>query len=463
MNTHELEQLHEELSAATPGMALRLGIDGNTPDEVARRWERWNELADYEQRMQEEIGSGRKNRVFGLAAIGNAYGDLDRLESSGFLIMQMEEHLGLDRDEVSTEDLEKLVADAIDDAKNPERRTRVPARSEARQWWRTERDEYLASRKAGTGPLDLVEADEAVLLLRRRIVDALIHGQDLARNPRRRAEAERYVKREIAVADRQVQVAAKKYTTASKGFREMREREDIPEPVQELLKANERVAAERAAALVTFSIALDQATKRSTPFMAGVRRSLSERFPHQENEILASKAGRLAQLSSVEAALRLTPKDPRSWYPDEDGMTKKIDEYLKAAAERDRLDWDEMVDRRHLPRTPSLRGQGLAMACYDAMSKEQKDLSDRWRKLPSIQRSVIDDTHVNSEQGHEYSRMVGIPPMPALDMRDHPREPVADLNMQEEMIDRAADPMSMYAVTPPVVDVETSTTVEMGK
>jgi hypothetical protein len=38
MNTIELEQLHNELAAAPPGTAMRLGVEGNTPDDVTLRW-----------------------------------------------------------------------------------------------------------------------------------------------------------------------------------------------------------------------------------------------------------------------------------------------------------------------------------------------------------------------------------------------------------------------------------------
>lgn len=466
MNFNELEQLHADLATAPPGTAMRLGVEGNTPDDVALRWERWSELADYEQRLHRQApdsGEHSNPGIFGLDAVGYAYGDLDRLENGGVLIYQMEEHLETGHGEMSPEILERVVEDAIADARNPDRTVRVPGRDAASQWWRDERAEYQTRRETQNGPLDLVEADEAVGLLRRRIVDALVHGQAMAEDPTRRAEAERYIKREIAMAREHVEVARKKYTAAAKDFQETRDRESAPDDLRELFEANKRVAVRRAAALSAYSVALERAARRTTPFMACLRRSLSERFPHEDREILATKAGRLTEQSSVEAALRLTPKDPVNWYPEEDGMIKQIDRYIDAAQERDRLDWDEMVDRRHLPRTPTLRGQALAMACYDVISREQKDVSDRWRKLSSVERSIVDDHGVNSARAHDYAAGIGIPAMPALTLADQGRESSEGLSLQKWMVEKAADPQSMYGVEPPTVEVEHTSTFEMWK
>lgn len=466
MNTTELEQLHDELATAPPGTAMRLGVDGNTPDDVALRWERWSELADHEQwlrRQAREAGEPTGPGIFGLDAVGYAYGDLDRIENGGVLTYQMEDHLGTDHGDTSPEILERVVDDAIADARNPARTVRVPGRKEAAQWWRDERDEYQTRRESGNGPLDLVEADEAVVLLRKRIVDALVHGQTMAEEPTRRAEAERYIKREIAMAGEHVELATRKYRAAAEDFRETRDRETTPESLRELFEANERVAASRAAALTAYSVALQQAAQRTTPFMACLRRSLGERFPHDYREVLATKAGKLTEQSSVEAALRLTPRDPMHWYPEKDGMIKQIHRYIDAAQERDRLDWDEMVDRRHLPRTPTLRGQALAMACYDVISREQKVLSDRWRKLSSVERSIVDDRGVNSARAHDYAAGIGIPAMPALTLADQAREPNEGLSLQKWMVEKSADPQSMYGVEPPTVEFEQTSTFEMWK
>lgn len=475
MNDRELEQLHKDLSAAPPGVAMRLGIDGNTPDDIALRWQRWNELSDYETRMRHENYELRMRgepgdlnrepdvRIFGLAAVGTAYGDLDRIESSGVLISQMEDHLDTGRAEVSPEVLERVVNAAIEDARNSDRIVRVPGRGEAAQWWRVERDEYQSERENGTGPMDLVEADEAVVLLRKRVVDALVHGQALAQDPGRRAEAERYIKREIAMADEHVELAARKYHSAANEFRETKRHESTNEATWELFDANERVAASRAAALLAYSAALHQASQRKAPFMACVRRSLSERFPHEERDIMATEAGRLTEASSVEAALRLTPKDPANWYPDKDGMDERVDAFVNAGRDRDRLDWDEMVALRHVPRTPTLRGQGLAMSCYDVISQEQKELSDRWRRLSSVERSVVDDGRVNSVRAHEYSTMNGIPAMPALTGADQTREPHESMGVQKSMVDKAADPTSVYSVAPPTPTLAPEAAVDMGK
>lgn len=466
MNTTELKHLHDELVAAAPGRAMRLGVDGNTPDDVALRWERWSELADHEQRLRRqtrEAGEPAGPGVFGLDAVGYACGDLDRIENGGVLTYQMEGHLGTSHGEIPPEILARVVDDVIADARNPDRTVRVPSREEAPQWWSETRDEYQTRRESGNGPLDLVEADEAVVLLRKRIVDSLIHGQAMAEEPARRAEAERYIKREIAMASEHVELATRKYRAAAKDFRETREQETTPESLRELFEVNERVAASRAAALTAYSVALQQAAQRTTPFMACLRRSLSERFPHEYREVLATKAGKLTEQSSVEAALRLTPRDPVNWYPEKDGMIKQIHRYIDAAQERDRLDWDEMVDRRHLPRTATLRGQALAMACYDVISREQKDLSDRWRKLSSVERSIVDDRGVNSARAHDYSTGIGIPAMPALTLADQAREPDEGLSLQKWMVEKSADPQSMYGVEPPTVDVEQTSTFEMWK
>ena len=466
MNFIELEQLHAELAAAPPGTAMRLGVAGNTPDDVALRWERWSELADYEQQLRSQArdaGEHASPGIFGLDAVGYAYGDLDRLENGGVLIYAMEAHLETGHGEVSPEVVERVVEDAIADARNPDRTVRVPGRDEASQWWEDEQDVYRNHQEAENGPLDLVEADEAVVLLRRRIVDALVHGQAMAEDPTRRAEAERYIKREIAMAREHVELARRKYTAAARDFHETRDRESTPDSLRELFESNRQVAVSRAAALTAYSVALERAARRTTPFMACLRRSLSERFPHEDREILATKAGRLTEQSSVEAALRLTPTDPVNWYPDQDGMIKRIHRYIDTAQERDRLDWDEMVDRRHLPRTPTLRGQGLAMACYDVISKEQKDLSDRWRKLSSVERSIVDDRGVNSARAHDYSTAIGLPAMPALAMADQAREAGEGLSLQKWMVEKAADPQSMYTVEPPTVEFEQTSTFEMWK
>lgn len=465
MDFDEVDRLYKELAQAPAGVALRLGVNGNTPDDIAIRWQRWNALSDYEAillRQSRENGVGRiDERIFGLPAVGAAYGDLDRLQSSAVLVWQLEEHLNARDEEVSQEVLERVVADAIDDARNPDRRGRVPARGEAERWWKNQSAFYQNPEESRPTGMDLVEADEAVLVLRKRIVDALVHGQAMAQNPRMRAEAERYIKQQVAKADVHVEFAARKYQSAAREFRELKEREDTPDSAKELLEANEHVASSRAAALIAYSAALHLASQRTAPFMACTRRSLSERFPHEYREILATKAGRLTEATSVEAALRLTPKDPANWYPEKDGMLKQIHRYVDASLDRDRLDWKEMADRRHLPRTPTLRGQAMAMACFDVISRKQKELSDRWGRLSSFDRSIVEDGQgVNSHGAHEYSRMIGVPSMPALTLTDQARDPHEGLALQKSMVEKASDPVGMYSVPPPTVSVGTETAFE---
>ncbi|SMX91304.1 hypothetical protein BI49514_02386 [Brevibacterium iodinum ATCC 49514] len=463
MNNDGLKLLHQDLAASPPGEAMRLGIVGNSPEDVSLRWERWNELADYERQLQkqeEEAGSDRGDRIYGLADVGDAYGDLDRLKSSPTLVWQMENHIGQGRNEVDDGVLERVVEDAIADARNPNRTERVPARGDASRWWEDEHDTYVGSGESNGSPMDLLEADETVMLLRRRIIDALVHAQEMARQPQQRAEAERYVKQEMTAANEHVEVAARKYLSAARGFRETLRDEHVPESVHEVFEVNERVAASRGAAMIAYSAALHQGAQRTAPFMAGVRRSLSERFPHQVNDIMASKAGRLAEKSSVESALRLTPKNPATWYPDVDKTGDQVREYVEASFERDQLDWDEMTARRHVPRTATLRGQGLGMACYDVMSSEQKEVSDRWRRLSNVERESLDDGGVNSRIAHEYSRMIGIPEMPALGLEDRSKIPSESLRVQKSMIERTHTPESVYSVEPPTVTTVTETTVE---
>src|SRR5699024_9842706 len=106
-----------------------------------------------------------------------------------------------------------------------------------------------------------------------------------------------------------------------------------------------------------------------------------ERFPHEEQAILNTKAGRLAEAASVEAALRLTPKEPETWVPERDEFATRVNEFIEASGARDGLDLTVMKETQNGSPTTALRGQGLMQACYGTMSEKQQAISDRWGRI----------------------------------------------------------------------------------
>lgn len=462
MKQAEVVALHSKMLDASPGEALRLGIPGNTPYDITVRWERQKALTDYDfvlrRQAKAETGEYPRQRVFGLPAVGTAYGDIDRLEASGVLMGQMEEHLGRDHGEVDDEVLERVVADAIGDARNPERRTRVPAREHINQWWTEHHGRYENPDAEDMIGADLIEADDEVHLLRRRTVDALRHGQRLAENPRRRVEAEQYIKQQAREADKHVQTAMGKYRLAAQDFRQAQQRPNVAEAARELLEVNERAAASKEAELQRYSIVLALAAKRTTPFMAGMRRSLGERFPHEEQAILNTKAGRLAEAASVEAALRLTPKEPETWVPERDEFATRVNEFIEASGARDGLDLTVMKETQNGSPTTALRGQGLMQACYGTMSEKQQAISDRWGRIDTNVPGPEDGLGHNSTEAKDYAASNGIPPMPVPPPTVSERSPDELVRQQEQMVTVVETQTWVYEVQPPTVsvDVETS-------
>ncbi|TSI14653.1 hypothetical protein [Brevibacterium aurantiacum] len=461
MKQAEVIALHSKMLNASPGEAMRLGIPGNTPYDITLRWQRQKALTDYDfalrRQSQAETGEYDRQRVFGLPAVGTAYGDVEWLEASGVLMGQMEEHLGCDHGELDDEVLDRVVADAIGDARNPERRTRIPAREHISQWWAEHHGRYENPGAEDMIGADLIDADDEVHLLRRRIVDALRHGQRLAENPRRRTEAEQYIKQQAREADKHVQTAMGKYRLAAQDFRQARQRPNVADAARELLEVNERAAASKEAALQKYSIVLALAAKRTTPFMAGMRRSLGERFPHEEQAILNTKAGRLAEAASVEAALRLTPKEPETWVPERDDFTTRVDEFIEASGARDGLDLAVMKEAQNDSPTVAFRGQALMRACYDTMSDQQQAISDRWGQVDTNVPAPGVGLGHNSTESEDYAASTGVPPMPVPPPSAKDRSPDELVREQERMVTVVETQTWVYAVQPPTVDVDVET------
>lgn len=458
MKHTEVVELYDKMLGAAPGEAMRLGVAGNTPQDISERWERQKALSDYHEVLRRQGLEPRQNRIVGLAAVGDAYGDVDRLKASGSLPIQLEEHLNFSRGQTDEAVLEQIVEDAIEDARNPERRARIPAKADADQWWPENQERYENPDAEGLVGRDMVAADDTVHLLRRRIVDALRHSQYLAENPRRRAEAEQYIKQQMRETDQYVEGAVRKYQSAAKEFRAARQRDVVSGTTEQVLEAHEESARQKAAALQRYSVVLAVAAKRTTPFMAGMRRSLGERFPHEEQAILDTKAGRLASAASVESALNLTPKDPTRWDPQQEGFEKKTQEYFTVSGARDGFDGTELKNARHRILMPSLRGQALAMACYDVMSDKQRAISNRWANVTTWKPDIDEVAGYNSAQAENYAKGIGIPPMPVTPQRVGIGSADDVVAQQDRMVSMAETEARMYAVAPPspVPDVEVS-------
>lgn len=465
MNQQQVVDLYNRMLAAAPGEAMRLGVAGNTPDDIRERWARQQALSDYHDVLRRQARrdgvEAPRGRIFGLAAVGEAYGDVDRLRASGTLLADMEEHLDFGRGEADEEVLRRATDEAIKDAQNPERNARVPASDQVPRWWARYRGRYESADVGGSA---LIDADDAVRLLRRRVVDALRHGQRLAEDPRRRAEAEQYIKQQLREADEHVELATRKYQAAANEFRERRERQESVDRTEATMRRREDAAREKAAALQRYSVVLAVAGKRTTPFMAGMRRSLGERFPHQEQAILETRAGQLAAAASVEAALRLTPKDPQRWDPEGERFSEKAQEYFSASGKRDGFDGLELEADRHRRPTLSVRGQALAMACYDVMNEKQRSLSDRWAAVTEAGWNPArgDRLGHNSVEAAGYARTLGIPPMPAAPETAGAEQINDVLAAQERMVSVAETEARVYAVAPPspVPEIDLSRTLE---
>lgn len=441
MNEQQIADLYEELLDAPPGRAMRLGIKGNTPTQIRERWELLNALDDHQtKRRREREAAGLTQparRIFGLPALREAFGDLDRLESSPVLRWQMEEHLSAQ--ELSEEVLDRLVNDAIQDARNPERRPRVPEYWEASGWWKEEAENYTRTDGGNPGGSERLDADEAIQLLRQRVLEAYEHSVAMAEHPSTRLEAERYIKQELVKFQSLVSDAATKQYKVAQAFRGRQNERGGSGEIHGRLKFGERRAEQRAYALMAYSDALDTAGKPTTPFMAGVRRALSERFPGQEAEILKSKAGTLMEESSVEAALKLTPKDPKTWDPETDNVVERAHRLHLASSQREQLDWETKKKRDDLPRGHRLNGQALAAACYDAMDPGQRRLSDSWKNLGKAAKTQADaePNGYNGDVARGYASMVGLPPMPAVPPIVSARGSTTVRTVQAGMVERA--------------------------
>lgn len=309
--------------------------------------------------------------------------------------------------------------------------------------------------------------DAKVRQLRNEVVTSLQKAVADTNNPDTRDAAEATLKRELAEAKLTVTQARKFYESAQEQLRErvqnqraaMRRNEPVPsqESLDEIKTAEtmQEMAQERIQALEEYGKVLTVASHRNTPYFTGTHATLRERMPEQTPAILDSQVGKLTQAASVETAVKLVPKDPQEWNPAAERATGKTADFVKASLALD--DLDRQTVQTH---TRSVRGGAFAVECHQAMTVEQRGVSQTWQQTCRGARATVADEHgFPGMAGADHANRLGIPALPATRTDGAEQSGASVAEQQKAMVTQAATIRRTGAVPiySPQAQVETGT------
>lgn len=271
-------------------------------------------------------------------------------------------------------------------------------------------------------------ADQTVRQVRQEVMRAVSEAQTAALNPLRRARAEERLKSVLLSLREPVSQARRDYEIAQQQHfskaaandqyvTRMVSGEGVPAEIVHERAMSEQAAA-RAAALESYSTALECASWKETPFLAGVNQSLRERLPEQTKTIMSTRPGRLTAEASVEEALKLTPNDPDRWDPTVSDDIERGSQYLRRLVQLDKL--NQETEHSRAP-GQGRRGAALATASYAAMSDQQRGVSQAWTNTARSGRAAVDSQQgLNSVEAEDFASRNGVPAMPAVSAQAEP-------------------------------------------